>query len=373
MRSSYPLSLRASLVAPMTLLALTCGLAPAACSDGARAVTEGADAATGGSSGAVDHEDAGGAGSDASTAGDARADAASPESLEDPAKAGPFATATTVVTFSAKTGDALTLHVVAPVPSGSAAGPFPVVLIAPGYTIAASQYEGYAIRLATHGIVGITVSMPQDSKNQRKDAQDLQATLDWAQAPGGSLASVLDATRAGVMGHSRGGKAAVLAAVADARFRAVLGLDPVDSRPPFSTCDPVTECPDASDAVATVTVPTGFLGETLDGVGAFQACAPVADNFQTFHAKAPSPSFAVTIAGASHMSFIGDLASCGLTCSVCKTATRAQAEVTALAYAYTAAFFRRHLRGEAGYDAYLTGAEAKARYVTPGVATIDAK
>jgi hypothetical protein len=47
--------------------------------------------------------------------------------------------------------------------------------------------------------------------------------------------------------------------------------------------------------------------------------------------------------------------------------------VNAMARAYVVAFYERHLRGNMAYDAYLTGAEAKARYIDTGMATIQSK
>ena len=39
-------------------------------------------------------------------------------------------------------------------------------------------------------------------------------------------------------------------------------------------------------------IPLGFVGETLDGMGGFMPCAPAADNFLTFYAKASGPALA---------------------------------------------------------------------------------
>ena len=298
-------------------------------------------------------------------------DSGNPDSNPDPSKDGPYTPAESDVSVSAATGDTLTMHVVLPT-AGPTAGPFPIVFIGAGYLIPIDQYYGYAKRLATHGIVGVTVKFPQDATDQLKDAKDLQAALDWANAPGATLAAAIDPTRAGVMGHSRGGKAAVLAAARDARFMGVLGLDPVDSTA-SSSCDPVTQCPDASTAIASLKVPSGLLGEVLDETGflpGVMSCAPADDNYTTFYASAPSPTFEVTIAGAGHMSFIG---SSTLLALACKTPTTAQSVVLDLAYSYTAAFFLRNLAGKTAYDAYLVGPMATARYVTPGIATIDSK
>ncbi|MFS8069859.1 MAG: chlorophyllase/cutinase-like alpha/beta fold protein, partial [Byssovorax sp.] len=127
--------------------------------------------------------------------------------------------------------------------------------------------------------------------------------------------------------------------------------------------------------VPMLTIPTVFLGETIDSTaGGFgQACAPAADNYTTFYAGAKTPSLAVTVTGANHMSFLDDTASCGFTCSFCKMATAPNAQVNAMARAYVVAFYERHLRGDLGYDTYLTGAQAQARYVATKQATIQSK
>jgi hypothetical protein len=120
-------------------------------------------------------------------------------------------------------------------------------------------------------------------------------------------------------------------------------------------------------------IPTGFLGETTDSMGGFMPCAPAAENYTTFYAQTSSPSLEVTVLGADHMSFLDDVASCGVLCSLCTAGSASNAQVNGLAKAYVAAFYERWLRGNAAYDVYLTGAQAQARYVTTAEATIISK
>jgi dienelactone hydrolase len=317
---------------------------------------------------------------DVPKANDAAAPPASPDasaapSPHDPAKDGPYAVQELDATAHvAETTDDVPIHCAFPV-SGPTSGPFPVVVLAHGFQLPASQYYGYVKRLASFGYVALTADYPAGllSKSNIKDADDLSGALDWALAAP-ELAGKADATKAGVMGHSRGGKDAVLVAVRDPRFKAVLGLDPVDAKSPLG-CDATTECPDASEAAAKLAIPTAFLGETTDATGGIlgNSCAPEADNFTTFYAKAGKPSLEVTIVGANHMSFLDDPGSCGITCSACNEATAADADVRDLAYAMTVAFFERYLRGVTAEDAYLTGAQAQSRYVTTGLAKIQSK
>jgi chlorophyllase len=287
----------------------------------------------------------------------------------DPAEPGPLTVAMSNASITAaSTGD--TFSAIVATPSGT--GPFPVVVFGHGFQLAPSQYTSYAKHLASHGYLAVIPDFPTGfSSNFVRDAKDLVATIDAVTRGNGARG---DETRVGVTGHSRGGKAAVLAAGLDARIKAVLALDPVDGAGGFSTCNTTTECPPASTTLAALRIPVGYLGETLDATGGTfgQACAPAAGNFQVFYGASKPPAFAVDIKGASHMSFL-DNPNCGFTCSACATATADHDAVLALARNYEVAFFDRHLRGQASRDSYLTGADAQRRYVASGLATIVSK
>lgn len=274
-------------------------------------------------------------------------------------------------TTVAATGHMVPIHAAYPT-GGPTAGPYPVILVAHGFQLPPAQYNGYVKRLASFGYVALTADFPASlfSVNNVENAKDLLGGLDWA-ATKAELAGKADVNKAGATGHSLGGKVSIIAASMDPRIKASITLDPVDSS---MNCTPAN-CPDASSLVPMLTIPTGFLGETTDATaGGFgQACAPAADNYTTFYAGAKTPSLAVTVTGANHMSFLDDTASCGFTCSFCKMATAPNAQVNSLAKAYVVAFYERHLRGDLGYDTYLTGAKAQARYVTTNQATIESK
>ncbi len=285
--------------------------------------------------------------------------------FHDPDLAGPYATAETTDSITAVDGSDMALFAAYPT-AGPSAGPYPVIVVAHGFQIPASKYASYVRRLATHGFVALTADYPTSflGVSNVDNAADLLAALDWA-ATAPALVGIADAGRAGMTGHSMGGKLALLAASFDDRIKAAITLDPVDGS---MGCSP-SDCPDVSNLMP-LAIPTGFLGETTDAVGTLQACAPAADNFHTFYAGTTSPSIEVTVIGANHMSFIDDVAGCGFTCGLCNPATADVAAVHALSLAYVTAFYRRWLGGEVAYDAFLTGAEAQARYVATGAATI---
>jgi len=254
--------------------------------------------------------------------------------------------------------------------SGPEEGPYPVVLLAHGFNLPPTQYTNYATRLASHGYVVVNVDHAGyifGDVNHVANANQVLAGLDWA-AEHPQLMAVSDINNVGATGHSLGGKISVLAAMYDARIKAAITLDPVDGA---NMCPNMQACPDVSGMLP-IAIPLGFLGETLDTAG-FMACAPAAENFTTFYAEADAPALQVTVNGANHMSFLDDVASCGITCSFCQMPTLENAEVNDLARAYVVAYYGRYLRGNAGYDTYLTGAEAQQRYVDPGLVTIAEK
>lgn len=287
--------------------------------------------------------------------------------VADPAQEGPFAKSELVGTMTVtETGHDVPMHVVFP-DGGPSPPPYPIVLFGHGFQLPVTQYYGYLGRLASHGFVAATVDFPASfvSVSHVDNAADVVAAIDWLAA---ELPGVADPTNVGATGHSLGGKVAVLAAARDARIGAVIALDPVDGS---MGCN-ATACPDAS-ALLPLPIPTAWLGETLDGEGGFQPCAPAEHNFQTFHERAGPPSLLVDVLGAGHMSFLDDLGACGFTCSFCNAPTAPNEQVTALARAMLVAFFRRHLAGETAYETYLFGAEAEERYVQTGQATLESK
>jgi chlorophyllase len=272
----------------------------------------------------------------------------------------------------AASGDSnVAIHAAYPT-AGPTAGPYPVIVVAHGFSLAASQYYGYVQRLASFGYVALTVDFPTSfTVNNPGNAQDLIAGIDWAKA-NATVGAIADTSTVGMTGHSLGGKLALLAATMDPRVKASIVLDPVDGGTPSCTAP---SCVTVAALMPSLHIPTGFLGETTDasgGVGGM-SCAPAADNFTTFYAKTVSPSLEVTVLGANHMSFLDDVATCGLVCSFCNAATASNAQVNGLAHAYVAAFYERWLRGNTAYDTYLTGAQAQMRYVTSNEATIVSK
>lgn len=329
-------------------------------------------APSGGNAGNAGNAGSAPSGGTAGNAGNAGAGGTGGSAMDvaDPSKDGPYQTAT--IDDNATSGDhQVPIHCVYPT-GGPGAGPYPVVIIGHGFMLPASQYYKYVERLGTFGYVALTADFKTSAftPDNPGNAADMIAALDWVKA---KLPDEANTDLAGVTGHSLGGKIALLAASKDARFKASITLDPVDGGGgPGGACQ-APGCVDVSALMPMLDIPTGFLGETTDAMGGFQPCAPAAESYTTFHAKANSPSLSVTVKGANHMSFLDDVASCGFTCSFCNMATLDNATVNGMARAYVVAFYERHLRKNTQYDTYLTGAKAQELYVAPGIATIESK
>lgn len=337
--------------------------------DGGAGASGGAGGApAGGAGGSTGGAPAGGGGAGGSTT--TTTGSGGSMAVPDPAQEGPYQT--TTMDDSVMVGDhQVPIHAVYPT-DGPEAGPYPVVVFGHGFQLPVTQYYKYLDQLASFGYVALTADYATSffGPDNPANAADMLAGLDWA---GSKLSGKANPEVAGMSGHSLGGKVALLAATKDARVKASIVLDPVDGGGgPGGGCQPPS-CVDVSALMPQLAMPTGFLGETTDAMGGFQPCAPAAENYATFYAKANSPSFAVTIKGANHMSFLDDVASCGFTCSLCNMASLDNATVNAMSRAYVVAFYERHLRGNAGYDTYLTGQKAQSLYVQPGTATIESK
>jgi predicted dienelactone hydrolase len=101
-------------------------------------------------------------------------------------------------------------------PFDRTAGPYPLVILSPGFSVPRSSYAWLAEHLASHGFLVVspehrdrmTISFADFWRapiDRAHDVLDVLATIDTEAAPGGSLARVVDPETVAVMGHSYGG------------------------------------------------------------------------------------------------------------------------------------------------------------------------
>ena len=167
----------------------------------------------------------------------------------------------------------------------------------------------------------------------------------------------VDSMRVAVSGHGIGGKIAFLVAASDARVKGVFVFDPInDSGSSGYTSGQPSIVP---QPVGSLDVPTGILGELLDAAVSSdgQACNSASTNYQTiFSAEKMSPAaYEWTLSGASYISFVPDQASCGLACTLCKTATLPQADTYAFMRSSAVAFLQTHLVANPRLCPWLSG------------------
>lgn len=104
-----------------------------------------------------------------------------------------------------------------------ASGPYPLVILSPGFAIGGTSYAWLAEHLASHGLViiapehreGFSLSMDQFWQATITRPQDilwLLAYVDEQAGAGGALEGLIDPQLAAVIGHSYGGYAALAAA-----------------------------------------------------------------------------------------------------------------------------------------------------------------
>ncbi len=150
------------------------------------------------------------------------------------------------------------------------AGRYGVVAISPGFTATESSIAWLGRRLATHGLVVITINTNSTLDQPSSRATQLMAALSHVVNDASStVRSRVDSARLAVAGHSMGGGGALIAAEANPTLKASLPLTPWNTTSSFTR----------------VRVPTLIVGADGDTV------ASVAVHARPFYASLPSTTF----------------------------------------------------------------------------------
>lgn len=105
---------------------------------------------------------------------------------------------------------------------------FPVVLFAPGLRLAAFDYRSILESVASHGYVVVALTLPTGTDYDAAAAHLRIVTdslLVWSISKDDALGALCEIGSIGILGHSLGGAAALLAAHRDKRIRAAANLD----------------------------------------------------------------------------------------------------------------------------------------------------
>jgi len=274
---------------------------------------------------------------------------------------GPYAVTTAVLTVPSPIGAFTTTAYIPKDPR-----PHPVVIFSSGFMQSGIAYESYAKRLASWGIIAFLQDDPviayaprpvfsdEASPNENPMTTEMAVKAvsykasTWLPAinADGPPHGMVDASRIGLAGHSRGAQIALLVAESlPGRLRGVFGLDPVGT----------------PKAGAKLGIPVAFIGETVDKL----SCAPASFNYQALYEVAASPAVAITALDADHTMF-QDPANCHF-CNVCTKGTANSSIVLAFSVRYLTAFFAQELLGDKSVGAAFEGtgatADVKARLI----------
>jgi len=109
------------------------------------------------------------------------------------------------------------------------AGPFPLIVLLPGFSGNHTGYRAFTDHFVSHGfaVLGITCANVAftDAPNNPANLEEIQEGIKWALEES-QLKGKIDEGRMAISGHSQGGKLAFFTGVTDPRFKIVLGWDP---------------------------------------------------------------------------------------------------------------------------------------------------
>ncbi len=249
--------------------------------------------------------------------------------------------------------------------AAAVAGTFPLVLISHCHACTRLSNATTAIRLASHGFVVVSVEhlgdtlwedlagtqADLDAEELEARTADVRAALDQVAAGGTPVSALADLGHVGVLGHSFGAVTAGRVAQLDSRVSAAAAL-----------CAPMENPLTPGVMIATLNVPLMFLVAEQDN-----SITELGNNLiRTNYAAATVAAYKIEVPDAGHWS-VSDLDGLAPTFMPgCGAATR-QTDGLPFTYldpsvgrniaaAYSVAFFKATLQGDAGAQSYLEAA-----------------
>lgn len=237
----------------------------------------------------------------------------------------------------------------------------PLVLFAHGFQLGVGNYDGLLAHIASWGYVVVSIDYPGTLLSV--DHRDVPRAMIAARTSlalgveGFPASSIIDANRTVVMGHSLGGKGAIMAVLDEPAFIAAVALDPVDDNPsPIGGVTAATPSI-APERIGRLTRPLALFGATQSRcVQLGQSCAPEASNYLRFAAGVPDGARVALypLINFGHNDFVDT--ACGFQCSVCaRGAAPLDSRARALRF-LSVAFLERYARGDESLQPYISGA-----------------
>ncbi len=197
------------------------------------------------------------------------------------------------------------------------AGPFPLIVVLPGFSGSHTGYRSFTDHFVSHGfaVLGVTCANVGflDAANNPANVAEIGVGIKWALEES-QLKGKVDLNRMAIAGHSQGGKLAFFTAATDTRFKLVLGWDPQNGggAPCFvagAACDkwPVAPVCDPRRKVEDAGMMANIRAETL--VFAARDATVTPDEHlraEHFYRGAPSPASMLLFPAAGHGDWGGD-------------------------------------------------------------------
>ncbi|MBX3365075.1 MAG: hypothetical protein KF866_09945 [Phycisphaeraceae bacterium] len=247
---------------------------------------------------------------------------------------GPHAPGRSVVTVTRLDGSTFQANVHYPAimpgqdaPLDPSGGPYPVVSFGHGFLTDPGMYFGTFDHLASHGFLVIASRSELGLlPNHGNFANDLRRCFDFFAdehvRDGSRFFGSVMTDGYSLSGHSMGGGAAVLAAAADVRVRALIPLAPAETNP------------SAVAAAAAVSAPFSVLAGTQDTITPFgQHAGPI-------HQAARAPRQLRLMTGGSHCGFLDS------SMIFCDTGSMSRADQLRNTRGLLTAFLTTHLKGD---------------------------
>jgi predicted dienelactone hydrolase len=208
--------------------------------------------------------------------------------------------------------------------------PYPAVSFGHGFLCPPSLYTQTMQHLASWGYLVIATKSGLDLfPDHAQYAEDLRHCLTYLarenERAGSMLFGQVDTNSFGLSGHSMGGGAAMLAAAADSRVRAVASLAAAETRP------------SAIEAAGCLTIPVCLVAGSADAI------TPLNRHVQPMYDRLAGPRLRPVIRGGSHCGFVD----VELPDFACDTALIPRERQLALSRRMLTVFFELYLRGRA--------------------------
>jgi chlorophyllase len=296
--------------------------------------------------------------------GGGSADAPAPPSVNDPTQVGPLSAELSTIELELADRGSAAARVVAQqyAPSALDRGlPAPVVIFNHGFGARNDQYAELLSYLATWGFVVVAPQWDAGIGSTRTHAElasDLRQAIDWVEGGGLTLPYALDTDLIGVVGHSRGGKQALLAAADEPRIDAIVALDPVDAGPPFGDFEAADFPSVAPERLGDLSLPVLHVGMGRGPEGAVP-CAPEGENYEAFWAGADADDALIVVPAGGHNDLLDACADGGGgLCLVCPAGDD-PAATARIARGAAVAWLRRHLFDDLQFESWVAGGMAE--------------